>query len=254
MSETVRPIHIPGVTALSSLRQRVHEALVSWSRDWAGDAPLEISVSSPPQSDSCKDYEVVRNAAGCIWFRCGEPERRDVGRAVVGAELMPRGSHADDWIASVVDQARHARDIVVFASLLGDVGMGEPVPSNALPPASVFAPGSGAVQFSCPFLGLHAIASAAVWKSVPPLERRANVSPLTPLDRAAENTSVRLEVLLGTVEVELPKLLDLNPGDILRLPRRLEQPLDVMCDGRYVARAELGEVSGRRGVQLVDHQ
>jgi hypothetical protein len=112
--------------------------------------------------------------------------------------------------------------------------------------------GSGAVQLSCEALGLFAIADRAVWRSVPPSERAAVARPaLTPVDRAASRAAVRLDVMLGSVEVELPKVLDLREGDILRLPQRLDQPLAVVCAGKPLAHAVLGEVHGRRGAQLV---
>lgn len=74
---------------------------------------------------------------------------------------------------------------------------------------------------------------------------------LTPLDRAVQRTRVALDIMLGSVEVELPKLLDLRCGDVLRLPQRLDQRIAVLCAGRPLARAVLGETQGRKCVQLL---
>jgi flagellar motor switch protein FliM len=100
-------------------------------------------------------------------------------------------------------------------------------------------------------MGLHAIADAGVWRLVPPAERMAAHQPaLVSLDRAAQSARLRLEVMLGDAELELPKVMDLRVGDVLRLSARLHEPLTVSCEGRPFARALLGVADGRKAIQF----
>jgi flagellar motor switch protein FliM len=73
----------------------------------------------------------------------------------------------------------------------------------------------------------------------------------TALDQAAARARMRLDAMLGSVEVELPKLLDLRCGDVLRLPLRLDQRICVLCEGIPLAHAALGETQGRKGMQVI---
>jgi flagellar motor switch protein FliM len=44
--------------------------------------------------------------------------------------------------------------------------------------------------------------------------------------------------------------MDLRCGDVLRLPQRLDQGIAVLCEGKMLAHALLGETQGRKSVQL----
>jgi flagellar motor switch protein FliM len=56
--------------------------------------------------------------------------------------------------------------------------------------------------------------------------------------------------MLGDAELELPKVMDLRVGDVLRLSARLHEPLTVSCEGRPFARALLGVADGRKAIQF----
>jgi hypothetical protein len=121
--------------------------------------------------------------------------------------------------------------------------------------SDLFAFGSGAVQLSCQAIGLHAIADGAVWRSIPPLcDPPPRLAPLTPLHLAAKRGKARLEVVLGGVDIELNALMDLRHGDVLRLPLRLDERVSVHSGKRVLAEAQLGEVHGRKGVQVFSLQ
>lgn len=259
MSAAVRPIHVPGAAARESLRQRAQAALDAWAREWVSADPggaqptMVLQVCPVHEGDRSRDherYDALRTETGVIWFRCTHDDRFTFDTAVAGAGLMADGSHADEWIAGVTDDAWGARNHALCSALLGSPVRDE----RTIPPsAGLLALGSGAVELSCEALGLHALADSGVWRSVPPSERAA-ASPLpklTPLDRAVQRTKVALDIMLGSVEVELPKLLDLRCGDVLLLPQRLDERIGVLFVGRPLARAVLGETQGRKCVQLL---
>ena len=260
MNAIERPIHLPGTAALDSLRQRAQAAFDAWAREWVsgrvadGQRTAELSVCAlAGERSHAHEYEAVRSEAGCMWFRCSAADYLNFGSAVAGAELMPGSAYVDDWIADVIDCARNARNRALCSALLGTPVVNALPPSLIALPANLFAFGSGAVQLSCDALGLHVIADSAIWRSVPPSERAPahRRAKLMPLDRAARRAKAKLDVMLGSVEVELPKLLDLRCGDVLRLPQRLDQGIAVLCEGKPLARAALGETHGRKCVQMI---
>lgn len=259
----MRPIILPGAAALEWLRSRAQSALDAWAREWVvgyesrlGTALRVEAIDGAHRSD-IREYEVARTDAGCMWFRVSRADRLDLSCAVVGHELMPRSACADDWIAGVVDGAWLALTRELTTALL----LGAPVPSKWPPqltalPAAALATGAGSVLISCESLGLHAVADSNLWRSVPPTQRDVTqrLPGLTAVDRAIRNARARLEVMLGSTEVELPKLVDLRCGDVLRLPQRLDQGLAVLCEGRPLAQASLGQAQGRVCVQIVGHR
>ena len=262
--EAVRPIHLPGTVALASLRERARAALSDWAREWVSGQPtygnptegLDVRSVTGAGLAHGDEYEAVGGDAGCIWFRRGGADITALGRAVVGAELMPGPGGVDDWIAGVVDQARAARNRALYSAFFGTAVGGLSPSRSAELPAGLFAVGSGAVELSCGLFGLHAIADGEVWRSVPPTERqhRRSLSRLIPLNTAVRRANTRLEVVLGSVEIDLPRLLDLRCGDVLRLSQRLDRGIAVLCEGKPLGRATLAVSHGRKCVQLLSNQ
>jgi flagellar motor switch/type III secretory pathway protein FliN len=254
----VRPILLAGAEACEVLRRRIQAALDSWAQDWVrgweqGRAMnVEMCVAGDVAQPLTHEYEALGSDAGHLWFRRSPSDRASFGCAVVGAELMPFSEAADEWVAIAVDSAWSARNRALCSALLGTAPSDSSlIRSDGLPP-DLFALGSGAMQLSCAELGLSLIADSAIWRSVLPREHgpAAQLPEPLPLMQAAHRATAKLEAILGSVDVELPKLLDLRPGDVLRLPQRLDQRIAVLCAGKPLARAVLGEALGRKCVRV----
>jgi len=250
----VRPIHLPGASALAVVLQRTQAALAAWARDWVNDeqrlASLKAESADAEDLQASQEFEATQGARGCVWIRHGARDRASFAQAVTGAGLMPRATFADEWIADLVDQAWKVRNRVLCEALVGAV-QSAPSSQGRPWPAHLSNVGSGAVRISCESLGLLAIADAGVWSLVPPIERKdARMPALVPLERAARRASLQLEVALGSVELDLPKVMDLRRGDVLRLPARIDQPFAVTCEGKPIARAMLGEAGGHKAIRL----
>jgi flagellar motor switch protein FliM len=71
-----------------------------------------------------------------------------------------------------------------------------------------------------------------------------------PLDRAAARAGVGLDVSVGRVEIGLRTLLELRPGDVLRLPTRLDDTLPLGPRAASPLRCALGEFAGRTAVRI----
>ena len=252
MSAPVRPLRLPGATALEALRQRAQDALDGWAREWvSGGDPRHAATVRLHAADTGRPghdgrHELVRSEHGGLWLRCGADDRAAFARAVLGSGPDP----LDDWSRRALDAAQDACRRALGGALLGTADL-HIAPAEEVP-AALFAFGAGSVQVSCAGFGLHAIADAGVWHAMPPPDRAvgSGLSGLVPLDRAARGAAARISVPLGQVDIEIGRLLDLRRGDVLRLPQRLDRRFAVLCDGRPLAHAVLGEFRGRRGVQV----
>ena len=76
------------------------------------------------------------------------------------------------------------------------------------------------------------------------------VPPCVPLDRAAARSGLRLDVSIGRLEVPLQTLLELRPGDVLRLPTRLDDTLPLGPPAAPPLRCALGESAGRAAIRI----
>ncbi len=79
---------------------------------------------------------------------------------------------------------------------------------------------------------------------------------------SAAQSSVKLELLMdvelavtlrfGSRRLLLREILDLNSGAVVELDRQVYEPVDLMLDGRVVARGEVVVVDGNYGLRVVE--
>jgi flagellar motor switch protein FliN/FliY len=62
--------------------------------------------------------------------------------------------------------------------------------------------------------------------------------------------AVTLEVRLGTKELSVRELLDLRIGAVLNLDKHLQQDIEVVLNGRTIARGQIVAVDDRFGVRI----
>ncbi|MCW7540867.1 FliM/FliN family flagellar motor C-terminal domain-containing protein [Aquabacterium sp. A7-Y] len=250
--QAIRPFMLVGSQALQVLGQRAGTALASWAAGWSlcGEAPAIVATpvaGSEPERLPCRHFS---GEGGRLWVALAAGPSQELARAVLGPSRAAGFGANDDWLAQVLAQARDALCAALVESLLGAAAESD---GPAVPDDKLWQPGSGAVRFDCAALGLQAWASADVLRHVPPAEvaRRA-MAPTTDLQRAAASQAVTLGVVAGRVELELGRLLELQAGDVLRLPSRLDEPLWLVGPGGdTLARCALGEQAGRLAVRLV---
>lgn len=80
--------------------------------------------------------------------------------------------------------------------------------------------------------------------------QRADRSPpsLVPL----HHVPVRVQALLGRARLTIDQLLELGVGSVVELDRRAGEPVDLLVNGRLIARGELVLVDGQLGVTLTE--
>jgi flagellar motor switch protein FliN len=63
---------------------------------------------------------------------------------------------------------------------------------------------------------------------------------------------VRLQVCVGEAEMRVADLLGAREGELLVLQRSVEQPVDLLLEGRVVARGDLVAVDGAFAVRITE--
>ncbi len=76
--------------------------------------------------------------------------------------------------------------------------------------------------------------------------------PGSPNLRLLQEIDVRLSVEVGTSQVKIRDLLNLNEGSVVELDRPSGAPLDLFANGTLFARGEVVTVGGRFGVRITD--
>ena len=88
------------------------------------------------------------------------------------------------------------------------------------------------------------------------LEEAAGASPagavLLQQSHPLHSVKVQLQVCVGTAAMTLGELLAARENEVLRLERAVEEPVDLVLDGRVVARGELMAVDGAFAVRIIE--
>ena len=66
------------------------------------------------------------------------------------------------------------------------------------------------------------------------------------------DVELALTLRFGSRRLLLREVLDLNPGAVVELDRKVEEAVDVLLDGRLVARGEIVVVNGNYGVRVTE--
>jgi flagellar motor switch protein FliN len=112
-------------------------------------------------------------------------------------------------------------------------------------------------------LELHlsaALVAALRAEGTDPAKPAASLSPVVP--PSSEQSKIKLDLLMdvelavtlrfGSRSMLLREVLDLVPGAVVDLDRQVEEPVDVLLDGRLVARGEVVVVDGNYGVRVTE--
>lgn len=64
------------------------------------------------------------------------------------------------------------------------------------------------------------------------------------------DVQLALTLRFGSRRLLLREVLDLNPGAVVELDRKIEDPVDLLLDGHLVARGEVVVLNGNYGVRV----
>lgn len=256
------------------LRGMAAAAFAGWREAWVGTAS-----AGSPEATRCRNPQEVGGALteaawrpwgemGWAWWAvAGRGQGSD--RAVPGLDELFRALVGEASAAPLAGrgeaQASVAEDLVRAAwrdlerRLGGLVPPRPPTADPARPPA--FSPWSGALLLTFPWWDAELwllLDGAAVEHRLAPTRRApAPAGGLVPVWRALSRRPASIQVLAGSFELDLGTLASLRPGDVIRIPQALDQPLDVLAVGAPdqpptpIGAAFLGRVGDRRAVELV---
>jgi len=243
-------------TDLHSLLQRFEAAWKRWCEAW-DETPGAVTVHNagtlPAASPPIAGWHALQ--AG-TWLGCTAAEPVALLRGLMFG-MAEDGSRGGPVASAVAREAWNAL-CVDLAPVRGDAG------DRNEPPAADFRIWSGAVQLHFHIRGstelrLHLSSNAvAALVSSRAVETPPTRAALVPLHEAIADQPMRLRVELAPLEIDLGSLQALQVGDVLTLPHRLDEGLQVHAVGRGLAAsdsavclAHLGVRHGRRAVELV---
>jgi flagellar motor switch protein FliN/FliY len=70
--------------------------------------------------------------------------------------------------------------------------------------------------------------------------------------RPVFDVPVSVQAVIGRTTIEVSKLLELSPGSVLELDRRVGEAIDIYVNSRLVARGEVVVVDDRLGVTMTE--
>jgi flagellar motor switch protein FliN/FliY len=95
-------------------------------------------------------------------------------------------------------------------------------------------------------------------KSTPAQAERVSALPTVDDPTPAGAMDVLMDVQLavamrfGSRRLLLREVLELNPGAVIELDRRVQEPVDLLLDGRLIARGEVVVIDGNYGLRVTD--
>jgi hypothetical protein len=255
---TPRPFVLHGESALRALRERCAAAATRWSADWGvtlDERSIACSACDGESPAGAAPWRSWRPAGAAVaWIADGDCEEA-VAWAIAGGEGLPRGPMR---VTPLVAQAA-AEALADLVGALVQALRGKPGMPASLEPgqiaADVLAPGSGAVavflQLGPAVLGI-VVPHRELALPASPRSARPPAIDVTPVVAAVQGTSVVVRAEMGTVEVAVAEVRDLAPGDVIRLGRRLADPVELVGpDGAALCRGHLGAYEGCRALDLV---
>jgi flagellar motor switch protein FliN len=66
------------------------------------------------------------------------------------------------------------------------------------------------------------------------------------------DVQLAMTMRFGTARLLLREVLDLSPGAVIELDRKVQEPVDLLLDGRLVARGEVVVIEGNFGLRVTD--
>lgn len=133
------------------------------------------------------------------------------------------------------------------------MGMGQPYPQMGMPPMGMY-PGMGQ-QMQMPGAMPYGMPMGDV--NVQPAQFQSfsnNVSPASQQENIDLIMDVPLEVTveLGRTSKSIKEILDFSPGTIIELDKLAGEPIDVLVNGKFVAKGEVVVIEENFGIRVTE--
>jgi flagellar motor switch protein FliM len=248
---SVRAFRLVPDTTISTIREAVAQLLAQWAADWGASLDdLQIDTARLNDTDlaaPADEWQALHG--GWMW------KNSDLPSHVASAMGLPSVSKAETPSMSAQTVAQAADEL---ASRL--IGMLRDL-RDALSPArasslsqALHQRGHGMVQITLRrgTAVLSLAADVTAFKAWAPQAIKSAPIRADDLDAALRTQVASLEVVLGHTELSLADMMDLGPGDVLLLDRRIDQPLVLSAiEGQAELPVHLGRQGDHFAVQLM---
>lgn len=203
-----------------------------------------MSEPATPEAETTQDHreaalELMRQVAGLVTSalkaRWGEVQLRL--DPADGAPSWPASATA--WLRAGEDPATAPLVEVHLSAALVAALRAEK--ADAGKPAAVVTPAPSAQTPSTHAPSAHAPSTQAPSTQ----DGRVNLDLLMDVELA-------VTLRFGSRRLPLKEVLDLNPGSVVDLDRQVQEPVDVLLDGRLVARGEVVVMDGNYGLRVTE--
>ena len=238
-------------------------------------APLPCVLSREAPADltppSETDYWIVVTASGAVRgemsVRCSAASTIRLAQIFMSQTAPAPAEATAEHRDAVLELLRQAAGLVATAikASWGDVQLSLNAASAAptWPASSTTWLQFGEEAATAPVMEIQM--SAALTAALRPDMAAAAPAPAPPeaaLDPALAPGPVNLDLLMevelavtlrfGRRQLLLREILDLNPGAVIDLDRQVEEPVDMLLDGRVIARGELVVLEGNYGLRVTE--
>lgn len=258
-----RPFALLREASVDAVRSAVQDAVARWRAAW-GIAGDEISVGcerawiSPLRMPA---WQGGRAADGqSLWLAGGDDVAAQLQRLMYPHDR----SVTAGAVSSLAEAAAQGAQEALMAALCELLPAGQ-APAGATAAEMAYASGAVLATVQCGRAAVHALFNHGAVQAITSLASvrqggaagGALLAPLAPVAYRAvlAPMPLRLEVGLGSTEVTLGSLRTLAVGDVIRLPRRADEPLAVHGpEGQALLAGYLGTQAGHLALELAPHQ
>jgi flagellar motor switch protein FliN len=201
----------------------------------------------PPTADHREAVvELLRQISGVV-ASAAKARWGEVQLLVEQASAAPSWSSAGTFWLTIGDEgpSSMALEFGLSAALVAelrtdkaDATKSDVAKADAAKPEAAAAVGSSDSSDSSPSIAV----------SVPPTD---SASTTGALDRLLD-VELEMTMRFGTRRLLLREVLDLSPGAVIELDRKVQEPVDLLLDGRLIARGEVVVIDGSYGLRVTD--
>ena len=242
-----RPFVLLATSRLTAFRERLHALLQGWCLDWGIDASELQLECLRAAGQGARAQQGWQGLQGGVWHMAGSG-----WLGALRSQMWQESTPNTESLAASATLAAHQDWLARLKAWPTEGANGSASVGAAV--TDCFAPGSGAVLARL-VLGGHAceilFALPAAWLPAVAVAKSRLPAPV-PRSTALGKLEVHLQVEAGRSEVALGNLLMLAVGDVIRLDRSIDAPLQVFAPGgEHVFDGYLGKRGERKALELV---
>ncbi len=255
----------------SSLVQHLADAASSVLSQVAG-ATLQaqpVALDSPTPAATLIRIEISGALEGACEIALSAPMTAQFAALLTGEPPQPEGEISNDTREAAVELMQQIcgsaadRLRVAFGPLELKPRVAERDPVSGARHGFFVPRDGGALDFELHILRLAAPAKAgaAAQPAPPPDAQSTGKTPAATALAATQSSNRNLDLLLdielgatlrfGTRQMPLKDILELCSGSVVELDRRVEEPVDLLIDGRLIAQGEVVIVEGNYGLRIL---